>query len=426
MTGSSTQSIPTAPSATTPSPTTPSATAGARAARAISPALVIAGMLLVAGNLRAGITTVGPLLGEVQHDLGLPSVVASVLISLPLLAFAVVSPLAPRIARHLGLERSLALGLLVLAVGLVVRSLPGLPLLWVGTGLLGVAIAVLNVVLPALVKRDFPRRIGQITGVYSAVQAGFAAIAAGVAVPVAGASAIGWRLPWAMWAGLALIGFAVLVPQLRRRTVVPSGEDDIAVDAPEAVRWRSPWTTALGWQITAFMGLQSVGFYVLITWLPSIERAAGIPSAEAGVHQLVLNAAGIAGSLGVSALIPRLRDQRIITPLAPLFFIVGIAGFLFAPQLAVVWAAIAGISGGAAIVLALSFFGLRTRHHSQAAALSGMAQSVGYLLAAAGPILAGAWHDATGSWTPTIIALICSEAVLAVLGYLAGRDRTLD
>jgi MFS transporter, CP family, cyanate transporter len=407
-------------------PTTDGAAARARAVRTISPALVIVGMLLVAGNLRAGITTVGPLLADVQHDLGLPSVTASVLISLPLLAFAVVSPVAPRIARLLGLERSLALGLLVLAVGLVLRSVPGLPLLWIGTGLLGVAIAVLNVVLPALVKRDFPRRIGQITGVYSAVQASFAAIAAGVAVPIAGASAAGWRLPWAMWAGLALIALVVLAPQLRRRTVVPSGEDDIAVEAPEAARWRSPWTSALGWQITAFMGLQSVGFYVLITWLPSIERAAGIPSADAGVHQLVLNAAGIAGSLGVSAVIPRLRDQRILAPLAPLLFIVAVAGILVAPQLAAVWAAIAGVAGGAAIVLALSFFGLRTRHHSQAAALSGMAQSVGYLLAAAGPVLAGAWHDATGSWTPTIIALLCSEAVLVVLGYLVGRDRTLD
>ena len=183
----------------------------ASAARTLSPALVLIGLLLVAGNLRAGITTVGPLLADIERDLGLESVAASVLVSLPLLAFALISPLAPRLARRVGLEWALGLGLIVLAVGLVLRSLPGLPWLWGGTALLGAAIAVLNVILPALVKRDFPTRIGQITGSYSAVQSIFAALAAGIAVPVAGLSALGWRLPLGMWAVLALIALAVII-----------------------------------------------------------------------------------------------------------------------------------------------------------------------------------------------------------------------
>jgi MFS transporter, CP family, cyanate transporter len=397
-------------------------------ARALPPALVLAGLLLVAGNLRAGITTVGPLLGAITTDLGLSSVAASVLVSLPLLAFAVVSPFAPRLARLVGLERSLALGLAGLAVGLVVRSLPGLPLLWIGTALLGVAIAILNVELPALVKRDFPTRIGQVTGAYSVAQSLFAALAAGVAVPVAGLSALGWRLPLGMWAVLAVIALLVLAPQLRRRTVVPVGGDDVALDTGSLAdhrAWRSPWRSALGWQVTAYMGLQSVGFYVLVTWLPSMEAASGISAAAAGWHQLFLNGFGIVGSIGCSFLIPRFRDQRLLAVVSPTLIAIAALGLLFAPALAPVWAIVAGVAGGSSIVLALSFFGLRTRDHAQAAALSGMAQSVGYLVAAAGPIAVGALHDTTGSWTLPLLLLMGVQLALIVVGTFAGRARVI-
>jgi len=399
---------------------------GSRAPRILAPALIIAGLLLVAGNLRAGITTVGPVLGEISASLGLTSVAASALVSLPLVAFAVVSPFAPRLARWVGLERALAIALVALAAGLVLRSLPGLPCLWSGTALIGVAIAVLNVVLPALVKRDFPTRIGQVTGAYSAVQAVFAALAAGVAVPVAGLSALGWRLPLGMWAVLALIALAVLAPQLRRRTVVPEEQDDVVLDTGKhGAAWRSPWRSALGWQVTAYMGLQSVGFYVFITWLPSIETTAGVSAAAAGWHQLLLNGCGIVGSLTCSVLIPRFRDQRLLAVLAPVLIVTAVLGVLFAPELSGVWDSIAGVAGGASIVLALSFFGLRTTNHSQAASLSGMAQSVGYLVAAAGPIAVGALHDATGSWTSPLLVVLAVQLALLVFGMLAGRARVI-
>ncbi len=396
-------------------------------ARTLSPALVLIGLLLVAGNLRAGITTVGPLLADIERDLGLDSVSASVLVSLPLLAFALISPLAPRLSRRVGLEWALGSGLIVLTVGLVLRSLPGLPCLWGGTALLGAAIAVLNVVLPALVKRDFPTRIGQITGSYSAVQSIFAAVAAGIAVPVAGMSALGWRLPLGMWAVLAVIALAVLAPQLRRHTVVSRAQDDVSVSARDLddTRWRSPWRSALGWQVTAFMGMQSVGFYVFITWLPSIETTAGISPGEAGLHQLFLNGFGIVGSIGCSFLIPPFRDQRLLAMVAPAIIVVSAAGILVAPQLSGVWTSLTGVAGGASIVLALSFFGLRTSHHSQAAALSGMAQTVGYLFAAAGPIAVGALHDATGSWTPALVVVITLQLLLVAVGAFAGRARVI-
>lgn len=387
--------------------------------------LVLAGLLLVAGNLRAAITTVGPLVPDMERDLGISSLSASVLVSLPLLAFAVVSPFAPRLAHRFGIERVIGLGLVVLAAGLVARSVPPMAMLWVGTALIGVAIAILNVVLPALVKRDFPTRIGQVTGAYSAVQSSFAAIAAGVAVPVAGVSALGWRLPLGMWAGLALIALGVFAPQLRRRTDVPAEAVEVGGETVALERPRSPWGRALAWQVTVFMGLQSVVFYVFVTWLPSIETAAGVGEAEAGVHLLLLNAFAIVGSLVCSALIPRLRDQRLLSTTGPVLLLIGSGGILVAPGAAAVWSSIVGLAGGACIVLALSFFGLRTRDHRQAASLSGMAQCVGYVLAAAGPVVIGAVHDAVDTWTPAMACLVVVTAILTVFGYLAGRARTL-
>ncbi|CAM5350121.1 CynX/NimT family MFS transporter [Corynebacterium variabile] len=394
--------------------------------------LIIAGILLVAGNLRAALTTVGPVLNNLRDDLGLSSSAASFLVSLPLLAFAVVSPFVPRVALRLGLERTIAAALGVLAVGLVVRSTPPTVLLWVGTLLIGVAIAVLNVVLPSWVKRDFPTKIGQVTGAYSAAQSGFAAVASGVAVPVAGLSGLGWRLPAAMWAGMALIAVGVLLPLMWREAGETTEE---ATDAPglvptdtgHAVHPGPPlWRSLLAWQVAAFMGLQSTNYYVLITWLPSIEQDAGISDTTAGLHLVLFSIFGIGGSLGCSALLARLRNQQVLGACIALVLVVANLGIMLAPGATVVWACVAGIGGGSSIVFALSLFGMRARSHRTAASLSGMAQSLGYILAAVGPVAVGALHDATGSWTPPMAVLLVLSGCLVVAGLLAGRDRTVD
>ncbi|WP_022883031.1 MFS transporter [Gryllotalpicola ginsengisoli] len=392
------------------------------AAAAVRPALALVGVLLVAANLRAAITAVGPVLPGVQHELGLSAAAASVLVSLPLVAFAAISPLAPPLARRMGVEPALAAALGVLAIGVVLRSVPGAVWLWLGTALLGAAIAVLNVVLPALVKRDFPERIGQLTGAYSCVQGAFAAIAAGVAVPVAGAGGTGWRLALGIWAGLAVIALAVVLPQLRGRA---ARMPQTAAGAEGQNLGRSPWRSALGWQVTAFMGLQSVGFYVLVTWLPSIERAGGVPAAEAGVHQFLFNALGIAGSLSAAGLVPRRGGLRLTATVAPGVYVVAVIGLLLAPSAGALWACLAGLAGGTMIVVALSLFGLRTAHHAQAAALSGMAQSIGYLFAAAGPVAIGAIHDTSGRWAPALLILAAVGLALVGVGFLVSRPRVI-
>lgn len=404
--------------------TGPSEPSGRRP-RALAGALALTGLLLIAGNLRASLTSVGPILDRLQSELGLSSLAASMLISLPLLAFAGVSPIVPSVATRVGLERLLGGSLAMLAAGIALRSIGG-AWLWAGTIVLGIAIASLNVSLPALVKRDYPGRIGQVTGAYSVVQSVFAAIAAGISVPLADASGLGWRASLGLWAGFALLALAALLPRMLRAGS-PSDRapsEVIALPGGGTSRDRfSPWSSALAWQLTAFMGVQSVAYYILILWLPSIEVASGISPAAAGLHLLILNAVAIIGSTVCSALIPRFRDQRVLGAISGLFFVVAAIGLAVAPQWGAVWAGCGGLSGGISIVLALSFFGLRTHHHRHAAAVSGMAQAVGYLAAAAGPPAIGLLHDATGSWAPALWTIGGIGVLLMGLGVLAGRDR---
>lgn len=408
----------------------------------------MAGILLIGANLRASITSVGPVLADIRQELGMGGAVASLLVSLPLVGFALVSPVAPALARRFGLERSLAGSLVVLMLAILARSAPVAGAIWVGTVFLGAAIAVLNVLLPALIKREYPERIGALTGIYSAVQTGFAGLAAGLAVPIA-SSASGWRLSLGIWAGLALIGVAVFLPQLRARfggaglpTAVGSvsgrratGEtvDGLAAglsghaaptvaSAPPAV-YASVWRSLLAWQVTLFLGLQSVVYYVVITWWPSVEHGDGISAVVAGIHQSVLQAVGIAGTLVAGALLQRLRDQRGLGAFLALLSLAAVLGQMAAPGLAVVWVMFIGFSSGGSIVVGLSLFGLRTHNHERAAALSGMAQSVGYLIAASGPVVLGILHDSVGNWTVPLLVLAVICVVEGVFAVLAGRDR---
>jgi CP family cyanate transporter-like MFS transporter len=399
-------------------------TTPASAPHVLRPGLLIAGILLVATNMRAGITVVGPLLGDVRSELHISAAAASALISLPVLCFAVFSPIAPPIANRLGMERTLGLALVLLTVGILARSLPFTPALWGGTVVLGVAIAAINVVLPALLKRDFPARAGQLTGAYAAVQSAAAAAASGLAVPIAGSTESGWRIAFGVWAGLSLIGLAVFFPQLRRRTVPTSGVATVL--DPHPSEYRSPWRSWLAWQVTIFMGTQSTLYFVVLTWWPTVEHSQGFSVATAGLHQGLLQISGIVGSVVCGMLLHRWHsDQRVLALCVAPLPIVAILGQFAWPQGAILWNVIIGLSTGSTLVLALTLFGLRTSHHGQAAALSGMAQSLGYVLAAAGPMVFGLLHDATGGWRASLVMVVALSAVQVTVAYLAGRPRVI-
>lgn len=382
--------------------------------------LAFIGVLLIAVNLRVSFVSVGPVLADITSDLGLSSAAAGFLTGLPLIVFAVFSPVAPGFAARLGLDRALWVSLLILAAGIVLRSLPVAGSIWAGTALIGLAIAFLNVLVPSLVKRDFPTRVSQVTGSYTATQAAFAAVGAAVVVPLAHTSPAGWRLALGVWVGLALIAMAVLLPWLRRR-----GPGATARAMAQETSYRSPWASALGWQVTVFMGLQSIAFYVLMAWLPTIEQSRGVPATTAGVHLSVFLLISVFASLATGGILSRGSDQRLVSFTSSALTFVAFLGLALVPDLVLLWVLLGAIGCGSLIVIALSLFSLRTVNHPQAASLSGMAQSIGYGLGAAGPVAFGGLRDISGGWTLPLLVTAGIMAVLSVVGVLAGRDRVI-
>ncbi len=375
--------------------------------------LLIAGFLLIAANLRAALTSVGPLMETIRADLDLTGGEAGFIGTLPLLTFAAVSPQVPRLARRIGTDQLLWIALAVLAAGIVARSLPVTGLLWVGTVLLGAAISVGNVLLPSLIKRDFPDHVSAVTGVYTAVIGIVASTAAGVAVPLAGALPGGWRTALGVWAGFVLVALAVWSPQLSRRRKVA---------VPDAGKAATPWRSLLAWECAAFMALSACGFYTVLAWYPSILHSYGTSENTAGWLLFAYQLVGVLMSLVVPLLMSRLPDQRLIAAGSSVLALIGYVGLLVAPGLAVVWVLTTGVGAGALFFLALTFFSLRAADARSSAAIAGMGQSVGYLVAAVGPVLFGALHDATGGWRVPLAVLVGVASCSALVSLRAGRD----
>ncbi|GAB3585565.1 MFS transporter [Amycolatopsis endophytica] len=380
-------------------------------ARRSGQALLVWGLLVVAANLRPSLTGVGPLLDRVQAGLGLSPAVAGLLNTVPLLAFAVVSPMVPRLAARRGPERVLAGGLVVLTLGIAIRWIPATGSVFAGTVLVGAGIAVGNVLLPSLIKRDFPTKVGLLTSAYATVMGGVAAVASGIAVPVSEVVPGGWYAALGCWIVLALVAIVLWLPQLRTPPPVPA-----------TVRGghRLPWGSGLAWAVTAFMGLQSLGFYVIVTWLPGVVQDTGLSPAEAGWLLFLFQVVAVLTSLVAPAMLRWARDQRAVAAVNSLIMLVGYVGLLTAPEWALVWTIVLGLGGGACLVLALAFLGLRARDAAGAGALSAMAQSIGYLLAAVGPVLFGLLHSVGSGWRAPLI-LMCAAAVgQATVAMVAG------
>lgn len=366
----------------------------------------------MAANLRPTITGVGPLVSAIVRGTGISSGLAGILTTLPLLAFGLISPLAPRWARRLGLERTLYVGLLVLLAGTVVRSLGPAWMLLAGMFLVGAGVAIGNVLLPSLVKRDFPDKIGVMTGVYTTVMNVFAGLASGLSVPLARQMGFGWRGSLMSWAVLTVIALAIWLPHLRQRHVPD-------VSTPAGL-WRSP----IAWQITLFMGLQSFLFYVNVAWLPTLLHDRGLSLALSGWMVSLMQIVSLPATFVMPILAGRQREQKNLVAAVGLLFFMGYAGLLLThgPALSILWIILIGFGAGASISLALAFFSLRTHNHHQAGQISGMAQSIGYFLAAVGPISVGLLHSASGAWTSPLILLVIVTLLMSVFGWGAGRN----
>jgi MFS transporter, CP family, cyanate transporter len=382
--------------------------------------LLAAGMVLLAANLRPAAAGIGPLIGRIQTDTGLSGFGAGVLTTLPVLCFGALAPLAPAIARRIGDQAAAAAALAVLLVGLLVRLIPGLGFLFAGTVIAGTAIAVGNVLLPVLVRRSFPERVGLLTGLYTTALVGFAALAAGVSVPFADAFGGGWRPGLAIWALPAALALIVWAPQLtrRRRGVAP------ATHAVAGVRLLL--RDRVAWSVAVFFGLQSAGFYATLAWLPSIFHSHGVSTARAGFLLSLSLIAGLVPALTVPSLATRVRDQRRLVLTFIACIAAGWLGVLLSPtSVPYLWVVLLGAGQNAMFPLALTLIVLRSGSLTSTAGLSTLVQSVGYMLAALGPLVIGAVHDLSGSWTPPLIVLLALLGPLLIVGLSAARDRTV-
>jgi MFS transporter, CP family, cyanate transporter len=381
-------------------------------------ALLAAALLLVAANLRPAVASVGPVLADVREDLGLSSAGVALLTALPVLCFGALAPIAPRLGRRHGLEPVLGAVLVALAAGLLLRLGAGPAGLFAGTALAAGAIAVGNVLVPALVKRDFADRTGPLMGAYTTAIAGSAAVAAGLTVPVGELVGQGWRGALGVWAVPALVALVVWLPYVREHSRPP---ETVAAGAVRALL-REP----LAWQVTAFFGLQSLLFYSVLAWLPTIYQDEGWTPAASGLLLSVSVLVQMPVSLAVPVLASRARDQRALAAAASLLTAAGLAGVLVAPTAAAyLWVGLLGLGQGAAFALVLTLFVLRGGTTADTARLSALAQTVGYLVAAAGPLAVGLLHDARGGWDLPLALLLGLALVQVVAGDLASRARTI-
>ena len=376
------------------------------------------GIVVIAVNLRPAITAVGPVLPVLGEDLALGPVAMGLLGALPVAVFAIASSIVGHLVRRLGVERTAVLALSVLALATVLRSWPGPEAnLWVGTVLIGAAVAVGNVTVPVIVKRDFPTATPVVTGLYVAVLGIFAGLAAAFAVPLAAASTLSWRLSLGGWAVLTVLAFAVWLP--RSRSAHAARTQRAPITAGSGALWRN----RDAWLLSCYMGVQSGAFYISLTWLPTVEQELGYSDVASGWHMFVLQVCAIGGNLAAPVLMRLGRDERLTATLPGVFMIAGSIGLVLAPGAALVWMCVIGLGTGLSFVVALTLIAVRAGDLHTAPRLSAMAQSVGYAIAATGLLVAGVLHTLGPAAVPVWIAAV--GLATAGLGPWVGRDRTI-
>jgi CP family cyanate transporter-like MFS transporter len=381
-------------------------------------ALYMIGFFLVAANLRAPITGVGPLADTIQQYFQISPSLIGLLNTTPLLIFGLLSPLAI-FGQRIGIERMIFIALIILMTGILLRSQGSLSMLFTGSIVLSTGIAIGNVLLPALIKRDFSSYISQMSTAYSITFGLTAAIASGITVPLSIILTGQWRSALAIWAILAFIAIIFWLPNLKKHhSAIPIPSK---LQSKKTAIWRSP----IAWQVTGFMGLQSLTFYVTIGWFPTYLKSHDVSLSTSGWLLTLFQVISLFAGAAIPFIMKITKDQRMIAVFASLSSLIGILGIFFLPKLAIIWFAIGGIGSGISIILALMFISLRTSNHQQTTQLSIMAQSIGYLIAATGPFLFGLLFDIFNAWSASFAVFITLVVLQTILGCLAGRNRTI-
>ncbi|MEU3246189.1 CynX/NimT family MFS transporter [Streptomyces sp. NPDC006875] len=393
--------------------------------RAWTTRLVIVGIVLAALNLRPAITSFGALLEEVRDGLGMSGSVAGLLTSVPPLCFAVFGVMAPRLARRFGPGAVVCAGMAAITAGLAIRPFTGNAAGFLAASALALmGIAVSNVLMPVIVKRWFPDRVGSMTGLYSMALALGTSAAAALTVPMTDALGGDWHSGLAVWAGLAGIAVLPWIPLVR--TGPPSGDAPAADTAPHGPGGLRITRSRTAWALAVFFGLQATAAYITMGWMPQIFRDAGVSAGTAGLLLAVTMVMGVPLAFVIPRVATRLPHQGPIVVALGACGLAGYAGLYAAPAGgAWLWALLLGVSN-CAFPLALTMVGMRARTGAGVAQLSAFAQSTGYLLSIPGPLLVGVLYQHSGGWGLPIALMAALMVPQIAVGVLAGRDRTVE
>ncbi|MFD3908687.1 CynX/NimT family MFS transporter [Streptomyces sp. CB04723] len=389
--------------------------------------LIAVGLVLAALNLRPAITSLGALLEEVRDGLHMSGSVAGVLTSVPPLCFAVFGVMAPRLARRFGAGAVVCAGMAAIAIGVGIRPYVGSTAGFLAASALALmGIAVSNILMPVIVKRWFPDRVGSMTGLYSMALALGTALAAALTVPVTGALGGNWQTGLAVWAGLAAAAVLPWIVLVRDRTPAPAPAVPVpaasGADAPALRITRS----RTAWALACFFGLQATAAYITMGWMPQIFRDAGVSAGTAGLLLAVTMAMGVPLAFVIPRVASRLRQQGLIVVVLGLCGLIGYGGLYLAPAAgAWAWALLLGVAN-CAFPLALTMIGMRARSGAGVVRLSAFAQSTGYLISIPGPLLVGVLYQHSGGWGLPIALMAGLMIPQMAVGFLAGRDRTIE
>lgn len=377
---------------------------------------LVLGILFISFNLRAPITAVGSVVKMIQEEYALGSAAAGFITTLPLIAFAIVSPFVSTLANKLGQANTMFTGLILILIGEAIRSYTGVFGLFAGTAIIGIGIAIGNVIVPGIIKRYFSHRAGLITSIYTSGMCIFAAIGAGVSIPLATGLGLGWQNTLCVWFILTSLTIFIWLPQL---FILKKRHSDRNIEHDH----KSIWTSPLAWWVTLFMGVQSLLFYSLVAWLTTIIISRGLSQSFASSMALLFQLMAIPATLVIPTLCDKFKDQRILSVCVAAIYAIGMILFIFAasPVLMTISVILLSIGMGGSISLSIAFISLRSPNSHTAAELSGMSQSAGYLLAAIGPVITGFIYDLTLSWTIPIILFIGLIVILAICGMFAGK-----
>ncbi|MDK9844611.1 MAG: CynX/NimT family MFS transporter [Staphylococcus equorum] len=386
---------------------------------------VIIAIVFIASTLRAPLTSVGPVIEEIKQVMEIDNSVAGILTTIPLIIFAIVSPLVSKVTSRLTMSRTIFYSTILLIVALFLRIAGDFNLFIIGTLLLGIAIAFGNVVLPSYVKWYFPMQIGLATGIYSGTMNFTAGLGGGLSFPLSEISPIGFRLSLSFWIIFGVIALLLWIPKARTGAKLEQATvDQSKLKTSKKVNIVK---SKLAWMVALTMGFQSMVFYTMVAWVPSILIDRGLEPTTAG-YLLMLNQFSQVPMTFIFPIVAfKLKDQRILVVIITILFLIGFS--LFFTQslvLLIIGIVIAGLAMGACFSLCMTFFSIRANTSEGSISLSGFGQSVGYLIAAIGPFLIGYLYDATGSWNSGVVALIIMSILIFIFGYPAAKNKVVE